>query len=99
MGILLIGLVLVLSLVVAVSASTSSINWSFGSGGAQAADVSTPVTKTVEKPAGPEAVNVWSSDPVGAPTNASVGSDRWSNSGPVSSPSTQGMANTDGWST
>lgn len=59
-GKLVIGLVLVLSLLVAVSASTSSPNWSFGSGGAQAADVLIPVTKTVEvlKPVGSQGVNL-----------------------------------------
>jgi hypothetical protein len=90
---------------VAVSASTSSSNWSFGSGGAQVAnqveDIVPIVTKPVERlnPVGPQGVNIWSSDPVAEVSNESVGSDPWSTSGPVGSPTTQGVANSDGWST
>lgn len=103
-GKLVLGFILILTLAVAVSANTSADNWSFNSGsvGDVLTRVAEPVSiKTVEvlnEISAPHGVNIWTSDPVAVPAeNASVGSDPWSTSGPVSSPSTQGLANSNGW--
>ena len=102
-GKMFVGFILILSLMVAVSASTSN-NWSFNSG-SQVGNVFTKVTEPVSTKiveikneiSPPHGAIMWTSDPVAAVSNESVGSDPWSTSGPVSSPSTQGLANTDGW--